>query len=192
MELLKRINSGDEIARHLLFEKYRLCSWRLAHSLLPTYHINGLTPDELMSCAFLAVDIALRSYKTEKGDFYFYWRKISINEINHYLNDYVINKSEFNVSLVSLDKEENGSHSLHDIIGEVDDSIKKDALLDKINEVIKDKRVGLTNKEALVIDLFLKSLSFVEIAEKIKCSRDTVYRHFKSAVKKLRRFYVDL
>ena len=189
MELLKRINSGDEIARHLLFEKYRLCSWRLAHNLISTYAIDGLTADELMSCAFLAVDIALHSYKTDKGDFYFYWRKISINEINHYLKDYVVTKNEFKV--VSLDKDD-GSHSLHDVIGSEDESLTKEALYGKLSEVIKDKRVGLTDKERQVIELYLKSFSFKEIGKKLKCSRDTIYRRYKSAVKKLRHFYVDL
>lgn len=191
MELLNRINSGDEIARHLLFEKYRLCSWRIAHSLISTYSIDGLTPDELMSCAFLAVDIALHSYKTDKGDFYFYWRKIAINEINHYLKDYVVNKIEFNANVVSLDKEE-GIHSLHDIIGSDDEVLTKESLYGKLSEVIKNKRVGLTDKEREVIELYLKSFSFKEICQKLKCSRDTIYRRYKSAVKKLRHFYVDL
>lgn len=191
MELLKRIDSGDEIARHLLFEKYRLCSWRLAHSLMTTYVFDGLTAEELMSCAFLAVDIALHSYKTDKGNFYFYWRKISINEINHYLKDYVVNKIEFNVNMISLDNED-GNHSLHDVIGSDDESLTKDDLLCELTKVIKDKRVGLTDKETQVIELYLKSYSFVEISEKLKWSRDTIYRRYKSAVKKLRHFYADL
>lgn len=158
---------------------------------MSTYTIDGLTPDELMSCAFLAVDIALHSYKTDKGDFYFYWRKISINEINHYLKDYVVDKNEFNVNLVSLDKED-GAHSLHDIIGSEDETLTKEALYGKLSEVIIDKRVGLTDKETMVLDLYLKSFSFNEISQKLKCSRDTIYRRYKSAVKKLRRFYADL
>ena len=175
----------------MLFEKYRLCAWRLAYKLKPNYHIDELTVDELMSCAFLGVDIALHSYDSNKGDFYYYWRKISINEINHYLKQYVLKKNEFDVTLISLDKED-GSHSLHDVIGEEDNDITKEALYGKMMEVIYDKKTGLTAKELAVVELYLKSLNFLEIAKKLNCSRDTVYRRFKSAVKKMRHFYEDL
>lgn len=185
------MKDGDEIARHLLFEKYRLWSWRLAYRLLPEYHISELTADELMSCAFLGVDIALHSYDASKGDFYYYWRKISINEINHYLREHVIKKKEVNVTLISLDKED-GTHSLHDVIGNEDPEIINDDLTGKVREVIYDKKTGLTSKEIEVVELYLNGLSFFEISKRIKCSRDTVYRRFKSAVKKMRHFYEDL
>lgn len=187
---MTRIKDGDELARHLLFEKYRLCSWRLAHKLLPTYHSNGLTADELMSCAFLATEIALRSHDDKKGEFYSYWRKIALNEINHYLREYVIKKNELDFTVISLDNDDD-SAPLHDIVGKEDESIKNEALLGKIIEIIKDEKTGLKDKEKTTVDYYLQGLSFLEISQKMKCSRDTAYRRFKSAVKKMRQFYLD-
>ena len=86
---------------------------------------------------------------------------------------------------VSLDlaKQEN---SLHDFIGFDDEHIKDDLLYESLINIIQDESTGLSLMEIDIMTYYLNGYSYEEIA--IICNRSlgTIYRHYRSAVDKIR------
>ncbi len=157
----------------------------LAKQIIHKYEHIGLTMDEIIACAFYACAIAIAKYNYEKSKFNRYWKTIALNELRAYLKNAYKDYFEYGNISISLDaaKKEN---SLHDFIGFDDEHIKDDLLLESLINIIQDESTGLSEMEIDIMTYYLNGYSYEEIA--IICNRSlgTIYRHYRSAVDKIR------
>ncbi len=116
----------------------------------------------------------------------FYYLKAVQNEIryrtrnsrNVYSNMLSFDNPEQNVELMLARESNYNRDDLRDVVG--DDEIYKDTII--------ENNAKLTIKERAVIILFLNDITVKEISQKYKLTYQTVYKHIRNALKKIKSY----
>ena len=168
---------------NILLERYRPYCYALSSELLEQVENTEITLDDLFSVAFTSVVTAARKCNVDKYDksFYAYWVRIATNDINHY-----IKKVYQLMGRVSLDTTLDDGRSLHDIVGETQESVSEDSLFAEFMRIIEDETNDLNIKERTVLRYYLEGYEFKEIAELMQCSKSKIYYLYKTSIQKIR------
>lgn len=175
------VKAGDDNALNAFLEKYRLYSYKLVGNYLNDYPEYDYIRDELHAIVFYGTYNLISKYDSDKGHFYGYWKKISLRNIDKYIEKY----EKYN-SVISLDYQQNNDiKSLHDVVGNEDETYRQELLKQAYFSIIYNPNNGFSQKEKEVIELYLKGFDMKDIATKTNRAITSVYRLFKRAVLKI-------
>ena len=181
MELIDRIQNGDEVAKNTLLIKYTYYAKSLAHDLSCYFEHANLLVDDLVSIGLEQVIIALKYYDGVNS-FYPYWYTITEREMKKLLK-----RSFKHLTSISLDTTvSDGGLSLHDVMTSEIEHTKSTSLYDTFIDIVEDRSNDFSKDERFVINQYLLGYSILEIAEMMKCSRSRVYYTYRNAVNKIR------
>lgn len=187
-ELLEKIYSGDDNALNILLEKYRWFSYKLIAEYLKRFPENEYLKDELHSIVFYDTYRLVQSFKSEKGYFFPYWKKVALRNINKY----VIANEKYN-AIVSLDYiPQNYERQLHESFGVEESFYTMESLSESFLKIIHNPDFKFTEKEKNIISYYLKGYEFKEISIMTQYPLPTVYRIYSQAVAKIGKALKDL
>lgn len=180
-----RSNSAfDELIR-----RYTYYAKSLARQYQHQTPQTGIRKEELEQIAIISFYSSYKKIRIDTKSFYTYWSKIAKREIAKYIkeNSYLEGGRAF--AGLSFDEQrfDNDESLLSDYIGEEDEQMKKDLLINDLMIAINHKGTALNPKEKAVLKQFLKGLDFKSISIKMKISESSVYYIFNHAVRKLRK-----
>lgn len=145
--------------------------------------------DDLHSIVFCETMNLIVKYDKSKGKFFAFWKTASLRKINRYLKkNYTLimrHCTELSFDYVPYDN----AHSLHEVIGYYDTSLKNDLLSESFMNIINDPNNSFTRREKEIIKYYLKGYSLSEIADMLGFSDTTIYDSFDKAVSKIGRVY---
>lgn len=140
--------------------------------------------DDLVSIAFVSVDVAIKKFKYGKNkSFYVYWRTIANNSMKAFVKSQLTNESQGKT--ISLDTENENGSSLHETITseDIDEQI---FLHNSLMAIINNEKNSFSKREKKVISLFLDGYEIKEISKMTKMNIAKVYRAYHSAINKIR------
>ena len=182
------IKAGDDDALNAFLEKYRWYSYKLVGNFINDFPEYDYIRDELHAIIFYGTYDLISKYDSDKGHFYGYWKKISLRNIEKYIEKY----EKYN-SVISLDyQQSNDIKSLHDVVGNEDETYRQELLKQVYLSIIYNPVNDFSKKEQQVIELYLKGFDLKDIALITDRSKATIYRHFKQAVLKIGNVMKDL
>ena len=180
-ELLERIYSGDDSALNILLEKYRWFSYKLVSEYLKSNPENEYLKDELHALVFYDTYRLIQSFKSEKGYFFPYWKKVASRNITRY-----VQKNNSYITTMSLDYvPKNNERQLHESVGIEESFYTQETLSKAFLKIINNPDYEFTEKEKNIISYYLKGYDFKEIANITKYPLPTVYRVYNQAVEKI-------
>jgi len=189
-EILEKYKSGDENALDFLLSKYKSLASRISRS----YFLVGAEYEDVLQEAMLGLYSACRTYSPNGASFksfavlcitrsVFTAVKKSNRLKNKILNESLSLTSQGTVILDGKDDEsEEISICIPSSIQDPEDALLSQERKKEIIEIIK---TNLSDKEKLVLSLYLKGLTYLEISEKTGMNAKSVDNAITRTKKKL-------
>ena len=160
-ELVKtyRINKSDEIELELM-ERYEIHSKVLASEQYQKYKfLYQVEYDDLYAIAMSQLFFAIRTIRSTNRNFFQFWKKYAVNEINRYVSQYQLeeNYKILSIDLVSSER----YYALSD--SEINDADVLD-MNSHISIILEHNSREFTDEEKSVLLLYISGYDIGEIA----------------------------
>lgn len=181
-ELVVLAQENNEDARELIYQKYKpIIIKKSKNAFLYAPHY-GMEISDIMQEGYIGLEEAIKSFSQDDTATFYTFATICIDrKISNYMKKMQKDKNKLLNEAVTIDS------GLENLISDKM-NIEKTLISNvKINEIIKQLRLELTEFERNVFDLKIKDYSFEEIANTLNKDTKSIYNTFHRIKQKVKR-----